>query len=176
MSQPLPHFRYHPDPLGTGSVEESAATCECCGLARGFAYAGPVYGDAVICPWCIADGRAARQLGAEFTDVGADVPDEVPPPVLEEVSWRTPGFTSFQQDHWLYHCADACAFLGRAGFAQLSEHAGALESLRADLDGLGWDDDEIDAFLDALDADGSACAYLFRCVHCGTHLAYCDAD
>ncbi|WP_084910671.1 CbrC family protein [Burkholderia ubonensis] len=39
----LPTFRYHPDPLGTGSVVESDARCVCCGVARGYRYAGPVY-------------------------------------------------------------------------------------------------------------------------------------
>jgi uncharacterized protein CbrC (UPF0167 family) len=26
-------------------------------------------------------------------------------PALEEITRRTPGFSAWQQDHWLYHCA-----------------------------------------------------------------------
>ncbi|MGV8422639.1 CbrC family protein, partial [Pseudomonas aeruginosa] len=35
MNPPLPHFRYHPEPLASGSIEASATTCQCCGKARG---------------------------------------------------------------------------------------------------------------------------------------------
>lgn len=72
---------------------------------------GPVYSavadDPIICPWCIADGSAARMLQAEFTDAGSGVPDEVPIEVVDEISHRTPGFSGWQQEHWLYHCDDA---------------------------------------------------------------------
>src|SRR6266542_1799858 len=54
---------------------------------RGYVYVGPVYAieelDEAFCPWCIADGTAAAKFDAEFTDVGAGVPDDVPPDVLE---------------------------------------------------------------------------------------------
>ena len=68
----LPTFKYHPDPLATGSVEKSCTTCACCGKARGFIYTGPVYADEeydqCICPWCIADGSAHEKMEASFTD------------------------------------------------------------------------------------------------------------
>jgi len=58
----LPVFRYHPDPIASGSVVASAAECVCCGEARGFIYTGPAYCEAeleeALCPWCIADGSA----------------------------------------------------------------------------------------------------------------------
>lgn len=118
----LPTFSYHPDPVATGSAEPSAE---------------------VLCLRCIADGRAAAALGvaeddpAELVDAGWGVPDEVPPEVVVEVSQRTPGYIAWQQERWLYHCAD--------------EH------------------------LAGLDPDGDLTGYLFRCLHCGTHLAYSDA-
>ncbi|MCF3998784.1 CbrC family protein, partial [Pseudomonas aeruginosa] len=43
MNLPLPHFRYHPEPLASGSIETSAATCQCCGKARGYVYTGSPY-------------------------------------------------------------------------------------------------------------------------------------
>jgi hypothetical protein len=33
--------------------------------------------DDQLCPWCIADGRAAAKFDAQFTDVLWAVPDEV---------------------------------------------------------------------------------------------------
>src|SRR5690606_1019313 len=68
----LPVFKYHPDPIGTGSIVESDTECACCGRARGYVYAGPVYSEEeyneCICPWCISDGSAHEKLDASFTD------------------------------------------------------------------------------------------------------------
>ena len=103
----LPSFRYHPDPIATGSVKPSEAVCTVCGRARGLIYAGPVYGgeedyDEAICPWCIADGTAHDKLGVEFADAsgvgGYGVWEPVPDAVVEEVAFRTPCFTGWQQE------------------------------------------------------------------------------
>lgn len=107
---PLPSFKYHPDPLATGSIRESDETCACCGRAHGYVYNGPAFGedydDEPICPWCIADDRAHAELGVTFQDealipgsdfVGAP---NVRQAVMAEVSQRTPGFTGWQQEQW----------------------------------------------------------------------------
>jgi uncharacterized protein CbrC (UPF0167 family) len=137
VANPLPTFRYHPDPVGTGSVIASDAACACCGVHRGFIYTGPVYAvdelDDALCPWCIADGSAAARFDASFTDVGVDVPADVPADVPDEVARHTPSFSSWQQDHWLYHCADACAFIGTnddEGYRFRCLHCGALLAYR----------------------------------------------
>jgi uncharacterized protein CbrC (UPF0167 family) len=115
----LPRFRYHPSPLSTGAVEDSDATCECCGLARGFMYRGPTYSGVRVehvCPWCIADGSAHAKWDAEFTDSAAVGGwgrwCDVPPEVREEVAFRTPGFCTIQEARWWTHCGDAAEFLG----------------------------------------------------------------
>jgi uncharacterized protein CbrC (UPF0167 family) len=178
MAAALPTFRYHPDPVSTGSVEESPEECVRCGRERGYIYSGPVYAEDdyedSICPWCIADGSAADEFDAGFTDVGFDVPDDVPEAVLAEISQRTPGFSSWQQDHWLYHCADGCAFLGPAGRADLEPYPDALEMLRHEHDEVGWSEEQSAGHVDSLDREGEPTAYLFRCLHCGTHLAFSD--
>jgi uncharacterized protein CbrC (UPF0167 family) len=177
----LPRFRYHPDPLSTGSIVKSPALCVSCRKARRFIYTGPVYAAddlaEKLCPWCIADGTAAQTWSASFTDVGADVPDGVPTTVLDEIEHRTPSYLAWQQDHWMYHCADGCEFLGRAGHKQLAAMpAGAVAAVAASVADYGWDEDETDAFVKDLDADAVPTAYLFRCLHCGAYSAYCDAD
>jgi uncharacterized protein CbrC (UPF0167 family) len=178
VSVNLPEFPYHPDPLSTGSVKPSEQQCVCCGQARGFIYAGPVYAveelDESLCPWCIADGSAAERFDADFTDL-LDLPGDVPAAVVEEVVKRTPGFTGWQQEHWMFHCADAAAFLGPAGRAELESHADALDMLRHEHDAYGWSAEEVEDHVAALDRDGQPTAYLFRCLHCGTHLAYSDS-
>jgi uncharacterized protein CbrC (UPF0167 family) len=180
MAGSLPTFRYHPDPLATGSVEPSPAECRACDRARGFIYVGPVYAEQQLvdafCPWCVADGTAAREFDAEFTDVGWAVPEGVPASVTDEIAHRTPGFHAWQQDHWLYHCSDGCAFLGAVGRSELLPFEEALESLRRESAAFGWDEKQVTAYVDSLTKGGSPTAYLFRCLVCSAHVAYSDFD
>ena len=180
MAGALPRFRYHPDPVATGSIVPCDGACLACGRVRGFRYTGPVYAveelDDALCPWCIADGTAAARYEAEFTDVGWGVPDDVPASVTDEIAHRTPGFHSWQQDHWLYHCGDGCAFIGAAGRSELEEYPDALAALRREGESFGWDERQITEYLVSLTKGGSPTAYLFRCLVCGTHLAYSDFD
>ncbi len=181
MSGSLPRFRYHPDPVATGAFEEQSQPCRCCGEARGWVYTvAPYASDNLrdqLCPWCIADGSAAERFSARFTEVTADdVPDGVDPAVVDEVVSRTPGFSAWDRERWLFHCDDAAAFLGPCGWEVLEELPTVVEQLRAEAERSGMDPDLAAAFVGSLDPDGAATAYLFRCLHCGDHLAYADAD
>ena len=179
----IPAFKYHPDPIATGSIVPSDTVCECCGQARGFIYTGPVYSieelDECICPWCIADNTAHDKFGAEFTDAagvgGYSKSLMLSSAVIEDVVFRTPGFTGWQQERWLACCGDAAAFLGRAGREEIEEQwLDAVVSLQEDCgmsDGRDWQD-----YFKALDSDGSPTAYIFQCLHCGRHLGYSDCD
>jgi uncharacterized protein CbrC (UPF0167 family) len=178
----LPVFKYHPDPLGTGSVIKSEATCECCGQSRGYIYTGPVYSEEdyvdCICPWCIADGTAHEKLDASFTDEGG-VGDygswsKVPKAVVEEIAYRTPGFSGWQQELWWTHCGDAAEFLGHAGYEELNSLGlGAIQAVR---DTTGLEGEQWEEFFKALDKDGSPTAYVFRCKKCGVLGGYQDCD
>ncbi|MGQ0467864.1 MAG: CbrC family protein [Sporichthyaceae bacterium] len=172
-----PPFRYHPDPVFTGALAAPDEPCEICGLPRSWRYTGPVYAVEEIetlCPWCIADGSAASHLDATFTDDSA-VPSGVSPEAVATVTRRTPGFSGWQQERWLYHCGDAAAFLGRAGWRDLEGLPDALESLRLDSARPGWSPGQIAEYVQSLDDDRSPTAYLFRCLLCHTHLAYSDS-
>ena len=103
----LPQFRYHPDPVGSGSFEPSTGVCPYCEEARGYVYRGPVYTidePDPPCPECVADGSFARRFQAEFTDPHPLA--DLEPPVIDEVTHRTPGFSGWQQERWLTHCAE----------------------------------------------------------------------
>jgi uncharacterized protein CbrC (UPF0167 family) len=179
----LPDFRYHPDPLRTGSIKESDAVCIVCKQARGYVYALTPYGKgeytACICPWCIADGTAHEQLQVEFNDAAAiggwGQWSHVAPAVIEAVAYRTPGFAGWQGEMWFTHCGDAAAFLGVVGHKELLE-AGpeAIAAIRQAVSYVG--DDEWEPFLRSLDKNGSPTAYLFRCLHCGAYGGYADYD
>ena len=182
MTNQLPIFRYHPDPVATGSVVASAASCRSCGQSRGFIYAGPVYAEDdledSICPWCIADGSAAKRFHADFTDPdgigGYGSWDGVPADVVAEVARRTPGFSGWQQARWWTHCGDAGEFLGPAGRAELERlWPAAIESVRAES---GYDHEEWQAYFEDLERESSPTAYVFRCRHCGELGGYSDCD
>jgi len=145
---PLPAFKYHPDPIATGSVKASENVCVCCDRARGYIYTGPTYAEEELeeelCPWCIADGTAHAELDAEFVDRegigGYGEWEEVSSTIVDEVACRTPGFSGLQQERWYTHCADAAEFVG-------------LEELPT-----------------------GQCRYNFRCRVCGAALHYTDSD
>jgi len=111
----LPTFRYHPDPITTGSVIASKETCVCCEQETGYIYTGDIYCEedlpGAVCPWCIADGSAARRFDALFFDDEALVRNGAPEAVVEEITRRTPGFISWRQE-WPLCCSDACEFHG----------------------------------------------------------------
>ncbi|MET8030770.1 CbrC family protein [Streptomyces avermitilis] len=92
MNAELPFFRYHPDPVATGSVRAGNEPCDCCGRSTGWIYTAAFYTAkdvaGSVCPWCIADGSAAERFDAEFTD--AYGLDGVPWEILREVTHRTP--------------------------------------------------------------------------------------
>jgi uncharacterized protein len=92
------------------------------------------------------------------------------------VARRTPGFSGWQQEHWLYHCGDAAAFFGPAGWDEIAEHPDVAEALGRELSGDGWSEHEVAAQLRSLRGTESPSAYLFRCLVCGVHLAYMDID
>jgi uncharacterized protein CbrC (UPF0167 family) len=141
MNEPLPTFKYHLDPIATGSIKEDPdAPCLSCNRIRGYIYEGPAYSEKFhyltrsLCPWCIADGSAARKFGAEFADAGTL--DDVDDDVMDEIAHRTPGSDAWQQEQWLTCCDDAAAYLGRAGNAELKgRFAEAIPAIELDWDG-----------------------------------------
>jgi len=175
----LPTFRYHPDPVATGSIEPSDEECEACGQARGYKYAGTPYCEdevEVVCPWCIADGTAARKFHAEFTD-RADIGgygdwDHVSGDVAAEVAERTPGFSGWQQERWWTCCGDAAAYLGPAGKKELLDYGTqAVEAIKAEA---GYEGEDWDFYFNGMHKDHGPTAYVFRCLHCSKLGGYSD--
>jgi uncharacterized protein CbrC (UPF0167 family) len=168
MAKPakLPRFKYHPDPVATGAIVASEETCVCCVEPRGYKYAGSVFceGDEpkAICPWCIADGAAAEEYEATFTneDPLADLDEEI----IDQVARHTPGYESWQENDWKTCCDDACAYHGDAPRAELEALSG--EALAPLLYDLSWDADEWTAFVTAYTPGGPLSMHKFICLHC----------
>jgi uncharacterized protein CbrC (UPF0167 family) len=175
----LPAFRYHPDPILSGSVVESAARCRRCGEARGYIYTGPAYAeddlDDSLCPWCIADGSAHRTFDATFVDSEA-FPDDAPEAAVEEITCRTPGYDAWQSERWPCCCGDATAFLMPAGIAEIRERHRELEGLLMGhiVHEMGISGGAATRLLGALNRSQGPTAYLFRCLHCERYHFHVD--
>jgi uncharacterized protein CbrC (UPF0167 family) len=176
----LPEFKYHPDPVGTGSIIPSIVECRSCGKSRGWLYVGPTYSeidlDEQLCPWCIADGTAHQKFGVEFVDPqgvgGYGDWDSPPEPVIEEVCFRTPSFNGWQQERWFTHCGDAALFLGCAGMREL-EYFGqsACDAIKSES---GFEDGQWALYYSRMDVNLGPTAYVFRCRHCRAWGGYSD--
>jgi uncharacterized protein CbrC (UPF0167 family) len=166
-SEGLPSFKYHPFPLGTGSIEASDAVCECCGQARGYAYAAAVYATQsvdVVCPWCIADGSLGRKFDATLVDDHPLLSAGLATAIVDEVTRRTPGYISWQQESWIACCDDACEFHGdapRSDMRGLDESG--LASLSAES---GFSVEDLRSIIRHYEPGGSPAFYKFVCRHC----------
>ena len=92
--------------------------------------------------------------------------------IISEVTERTPGFESWQQEVWLTHCNDACAYLGDA----------SKDDVRKLADGIGYIDDgqqwSSKSYLELgkhYEPKGSPALYKFQCLHCQQILFGIDA-
>ena len=179
MSATLPFFKYHPDPLRSGSIEESGATCICCGQARGFLYSGPAYCEQdlqdSLCPWCIADGSAHATFDVIFSD-DTGFSSDIPPLAAAEVAERTPGYHSWQEGQWLSCCGDAMAFLEPAGTTEIRQHYPQWEGelMSNIVYDLGISGAAARRMLDSLQRDAGPTAYVFRCLHCEGYKTFID--
>jgi hypothetical protein len=176
----LPVFKYHPDPVTSGSIIVSDGKCQACNEHRGFIYTGAVYSehdlDDTLCPWCIFDGAAHKIFGAEFVDPKAVGDygrwDSVPRSVIEEVCYRTPSFIGWQQERWFTHCGDAAEFVAPVGAVELQNLDPSLR--RAIAEESGFTGDESALYMESLDRNAGPTAYAFRCRICGIWGGYSD--
>jgi uncharacterized protein CbrC (UPF0167 family) len=179
----LPKFKYSPNAYKITVFKEEEGTCSICNQYRKIKYDSSFYSveePEYICPWCIADGGAAKKYNGEFNDsAGIETPsgyesdDELQVTFDEkilEVAERTPSYVSLQQEVWLSHCNEPCAFIGYADSEKIKPF---LHELETDIENSGYESDMI---AEQLSKEGSLVGYLFRCLHCGTHRLHVDSD
>lgn len=175
----LPAFRFHPDPVASGSVVPSTDRCACCGAARGYVYVGPVYAeddlDDALCPWCIADGEAHRRFGATFVDSEAFDAD-AEPVHIDAIVERTPGFNAWQPERWPSCCGEPAAFVTPAGIGDIRARYRRLEGalMTYIVHELSISGGAAGRLLESLTPDGSPTAYIFQCLHCDGMPVYVD--
>ena len=170
----LPFFKYHPDPLETGSFEEGEEKiCPCCGnKSRVYYTSMPYCIDNVdyLCPTCISNGDAARKFDAMFVS-DAEWHGDNDKEKDDELFRRTPGYLSWQGEHWLSCCDDYCAYMGTVGTRELKAMDIADEVIEEYVQRGAFED-----IGEYLVKDGPMCGYLFKCIHCGKYHLWVDAD
>jgi uncharacterized protein len=179
MSAALPIFKYHFDPVLSEVIAASAGLCLCCGQARGFMYVGPVFTTNRdvrdnICPWCIADGSAAKMYDADFVGPHTLLKAGVAREIVDEVTKRTPGYFCWQSDHWQSHCNDACVYYGDATVEDIANAVPAtIEAWKSEYN---MTDADWNLFADGYEPKGHAAFYKFICRHCDAVLLSWDLD
>lgn len=174
----IPEFKYHPDPIKTGAFSQGEyRKCDCCNESTNIWYSKPFYtakdGIECLCPNCIANGMAASKFDGEFQN--PESTDRVSDPdKLDELIHRTPGYCGWQQEYWIAHCDDYCAFVGYVGWKELVDmgiHGQIEKNYDQNLNGF-----DIKDVKECMYNEGGMQGYLFRCLHCGEHFLYVDCD
>ncbi|MGJ1204076.1 CbrC family protein [Sphingobacterium lactis] len=170
----LPKFKYSPNAYTLPIFEEEEGFCSACNENRNLRYNCSFYSieePEYICPWCIENGKAAETFEGEFNDYeGIENSKNISKELLLAVSERTPSYPSWQQEVWLTHCNQPCAFIGFADYNTIEPF---MEELQDDINNLGIDREFI---LRNLRTDGRVVGYLFQCLNCKQHRLHVDSD
>jgi len=182
----LPKFKYHPDPIGTGTfIVGETVSCDCCNKEVDVYYERPFYSVEeiiAICPFCIANGEAAKKFDGEFQDsysIEGILPDPDIPTTFNnedaivEVTTKTPGYRGIQQEVWLNHCDDLCAFIGYVVWDDIKSKLNDLACLESDIEKFGMNISDLETHLIK---DGHMQGYLFQCLHCKKFRLHMDFD
>jgi len=183
----LPEFKYHPNPIETGAFKmDKTVKCSCCGQETDIYYTRPFYSEENIkafCPFCIANGEAAEKFKGSFQDYSSiegisPNPDEpnisdILKEAITEVTKRTPGYNGWQQEVWLNHCEDLCAFIAYVGWDEIKGKLSEFVDLKADCSEINISINDLSKYLIN---GGSTQGYLFQCLHCKKYRLYIDFD
>ena len=172
----LPKFKYNLKPLENKIIVKRLEKCPVCLKETNYIYEGPfncTEDVENICPWCIASGDAANKYRATFQD-SSQCESVNYEEYIDELVHRTPGYIGWQQEEWLSHCGDFCAFVEYVGW---SEIAHLKDELKEDLERIKKDyvltQEDLE---ECLINEGHLQGYLFKCVKCGKHRITVDCD
>ncbi|MDY4573420.1 MAG: CbrC family protein [Intestinibacter sp.] len=164
-------FKYFPNAIKEVFTTGDTQICDCCGEETDIYYEGPFYSEEeieVLCPKCIASGRAAEELEGQFIDDACvdEIEDEEK---LEELIYKTPSYTAEQEAYWLAHCDDYCAFMGEVTWEEIQNMG--IEYVLDELE--EYDPEEVK---EALDGESDMAGYLFKCLHCDKYRLHIEIE
>lgn len=171
----VPIFKYHLNPIKTGAFKtDKTVICDCCKKETDIYYEGPFYSVSdveYLCPECIASGKAAGKFEGEFQDA-ASIDSVTDNEKIDELIHRTPGYCGWQQEYWIAHCNDFCAFKGYVlwnDIVKMGLEKEIEETYREDINGI-----DFNTVKECL--NGAMQGYLFQCLKCKKHFLYIDCD
>jgi len=134
-----------------------------------------------FCLNCVASGEAAQKFKIAFTqrcEIANRTTDKA---ATEEIMYRTPSFSTWQDREWLSHCKMPCAYIGQVYIGDLLK-LGIYKQVRTELaktfyyKNMPMTIAEIDDMLIQMTEDSSLCGQLFQCVVCGKYKLHTDLD
>lgn len=177
--------------------------CSVCNEQADYKYTGPFYSvekPKCICDKCVKNGQAAKKYNGVFQggvqykgdylsfvynddtkryeDFGYNdkpvIVDEMQDEELNELLFRTPGYSSWQEPLWLSHCDKFCQFIGEFTGEEIKKFQNELEGSIKDkfTEEIKRIENEITLEIE----DCSASFYLFKCINCGVYLIHYDFD
>ncbi|WP_075833301.1 CbrC family protein [Deinococcus marmoris] len=176
MSETWAEFHYYADPTGDSVFEQTSIVCSACGKHREWKYQGVFYSihdDLVICPWCIADGLAAKKFDGEFQE--ADFAETASRDSVLAVRTRTPSVATWNPIFWPDHCSECCQYIGdlrNHWSVEIIESATAQADIRAIAEITRMTTGEILEWAKR----GAIYLRLFQCVQCGNYRLALDLD
>lgn len=183
-----PVFKYFPNPIRTKSMVKSTAPCECCGKSKEYSYvAGMEYNPEIevevrnLCLDCIANGAATKKFNSAFTSYSSIANRKADKKITEEIMYRTPSFTTWQEKEWLSHCKTPCIYIGQVYIGDLLK-MGIYKQVRTELaktfyyQNMPMTVSQIDELLINMVEGSSLEGHLFRCTQCGRYKLYTDLD
>ncbi|WP_435237816.1 CbrC family protein [Psychromonas sp. PT13] len=177
MSDKLPNFRYHPDPISSEVFVPSSKICPVCNKVNSLEYVGPFYSIVEvdgICPWCIANGKAAEKYDLTFVDE-----DEIEKvdneQFVDELTKRTPGFFFPQEDNWPSHCGDYCVLIGTSSEVNIESKFDLLQNdILKIIDNLNISEENLKAEL--IRDNSPLWGTLFKCSKCDNYRLVADYE
>ncbi len=170
----LPHFKYSPNAFSLNIFVEEEGICSACDEERTIRYNSSFYSyeeQEYICPWCIENGNAALTLDGYFIDYESiENPKTINEDLKSELCERTPSYNGWQQEVWLTHCNQPCAFIGYADTKTIEPF---MEELQDDINNIRYKKEFV---LQNLSKDGRLVGYLFQCLICNKHRLHIDCD
>ena len=158
-----PDFKFSPNAYAIDVFKEEAGVCDVCGQTRNLKYDSSFYSveePEYLCPWCIADGSAAKKYNGEFNDYAG---------IEGAPAAEGNGAGAITKEDAL-ETGQPCAFLDYADSATIRP---LLTELEEDIEEAGFDRKFVE---DALTKDGWLVGYLFQCLTCKTHRLHIDCD
>ena len=172
----LPKFKYHPNCYENTLIKvkgNEVAICQCCNKKTDYFYNNMYCAQDIncLCPECISNGVAADKFDGSFVSIwGSKIEDKNK---TEELTKRTVGIITWQEEKWLTCCNDYCAFIDYVGIKELDE-MGIREEVLADYKAMN--EFEVDFVENCLHKEGAVVGYLYRCLHCNKYRLWVDTN